>query len=268
MTDSSSDPRTATGMVDRLDSRGSGPSEDELKFVRAYLANQMDASTAALLSVPEVIKAREQKVAELRARDWPNLSQYRDANRALDGRAVKAVFIGDSLTEFWAEADLDLFSGGVVGRGISGQTSPQVLLRFMTDVIALKPQVVHLLIGTNDLASNTGPSTLADYQNHIVAMLTLAQSYGVRVILGSVLPAFDFPWKPGIDPKPRIAQINQWLQVQARERGLIYADYYPALATPEGALRPEFTRDGVHPTAAGYVAMRPIALAALAAALA
>lgn len=123
---------------------------------------------------------REAREEALRARDWPNLGQYRDANRTLAGVSPKAVFIGDSLTEFWLAGDPGMFrygliSGGVINRGISGQTSPQILLRFMADVIQLKPAVVHLLCGGNDLAGNTGPTTFADYQNNIIAMVTLAR---------------------------------------------------------------------------------------------
>lgn len=262
MNDNTSDPRTAVGIVDRLDSRGSGLNEDEIAFVRAYLApGTLDA---AWRSVPEIVAAREAKTADLRLRDWPNIGQYRDANQALSGQSQRAVFIGDSLTEFWTAADPELFSNGIVGRGISGQTSPQVLLRFMADVVQLKPAIVHLLVGTNDIAGNTGPTTLGDYQNNITAMLSLAQHFGLRMILGSVLPAASIPWRSIADPRPRIAQINAWLRLQAEDRGLIYADYYSAVATSDGALRAEFTRDGVHPTALGYAAMRPIAEAALA----
>lgn len=268
MSNNDYDPCSAIGMVDRLDSGDSGPSAAELAFIRGYLGVAgADEPPTAIEDMQAAIKAREAKVAELRLRDWPNLGQYRDANRALAGQPVKAVFIGDSLTEFWAHADTDLFSAGVVGRGISGQTSPQILLRFMADVIALKPQVVHVLAGTNDIGGNTGANTLADYQNNMLAMIALAQQHGLRVIVGSLLPAFGFAWKPDIDPKPRIAQINAWLQQQAGERGLIYADYYQVLATPDGAMHGDFTRDAVHPIAAGYAAMRPVAQAALTAAL-
>ncbi|MDB5976197.1 MAG: family lipase [Nevskia sp.] len=260
--------KTIVGMVDRLDSAGSGPSEAEIAFVRAYLApGPMPAEMLSLLGNPEVMAAREAAQAALRERDWANLGQYREANVALGGVAQKAVFMGDSITEFWSAGDAELFTGGVVCRGISGQTSPQMLLRFMADVIALKPAAVHLLAGGNDMAGNTGPTTLADYQNNITAMVTLALAQGLRVILGSITPASGFSWRPGIDPRSRIAQINAWLKALAGERGLIYADYHSALAAPDGSMRAEFARDGVHPTAAGYAVMRPIALAALALAM-
>jgi len=267
-----SDSVPGVGMVDQLDSQGSGPTEDEIRFVHAYLApGPFDADLLARAHDPAVLAAREACAEALRARDWPNLGQYRDANRTLQGVSPKAVFIGDSLTEFWLAGDPGMFryglvSGGVINRGISGQTSPQILLRFMADVIQLKPAVVHLLCGGNDLAGNTGPTTFADYQNNIIAMVTLARAFDVQVILGSVTPAGSFAWRPGIDPRARITEINAWLRALAAERGLVFADYHSALAAPDGSLRAELTRDGVHPTAAGYDVMRPIALAALTAA--
>lgn len=267
------DTTVTAGMVDQLDSNESGPTEDEVRFVRAYVAAvPMDPRLLARAQDPTVLAARAAREAALRERDWPNLGQYRGTNRTLAGLSQKAVFIGDSLTEFWLAGDPEMFgyglvSGGIVNRGISGQTSPQILLRFMSDAIALKPAVVHLLCGGNDLAGNTGPTTFADYQHNIVAMVTLAQAFGVRVILGSITPASGFAWRPGIDPRARIADINAWLKTLAAERGLVFADYHSALAAPDGALRTELTRDGVHPTAAGYAVMRPIALAALAEAI-
>ncbi|MFM0153569.1 GDSL-type esterase/lipase family protein [Paraburkholderia sediminicola] len=267
-----SDASPVVGMVDQLDSHGSGPTEDEIRFVHAYVApGPLDPELLARAHDPAVLAARDVRVEALRARDWPNLGQYRDANRMLAGISPKAVFIGDSLTEFWLAGDPEMFryglvSGGLVNRGISGQTSPQILLRFMADVIQLKPAVVHLLCGGNDLAGNTGPTTFADYQNNIVAMVMLARAFNVKVILGSVTPAGFFAWRPGIDPRARITEINAWFKGLADEHGLIFADYHSALAAPDGSLRAELTRDGVHPTAAGYEVMRPIAIAALAAA--
>lgn len=263
-----SDNTAASGMVDRLDSQGSGPTEEAITFVRAYLApGPMDPTLLARVGDPDVIATHEAASKALRERDWPNLSQYRDANAALSGGHLKAIFIGDSITEAWVAGDPELFTGGVIGRGIGGQTSPQILLRFMADVVRLKPVVVHLLAGVNDIAGNTGPTTLADYQNNMTAMIALAHAHGLRVILGSLLPAGSFMWRPSVDPRPRIAEINDWLMALATERGLIFADYHSTLATPDGSMLAEFTRDGVHPTAAGYAAMRPIALAALTSAM-
>jgi lysophospholipase L1-like esterase len=262
-----------TAMVDQLDSHGSGPTDDEKRFVRAYVAaGPLDADLLDYVRDPVALAAREARVVALRVRDWPNLGQYREANRALAGIPPQAVFIGDSLTEFWLAGDPGLFhhgptNRGVINRGVSGQTSPQILLRFMADVVQLKPVVVHLLCGGNDLAGMTGPTTFTDYQNNIIAIVTLACAFDVRVILGSVTPAGMSALRAGIDPRARISEINAWLKVLAVERGLIFADYHCALATPDGSMRTEFSRDGVHPTAAGYEVMRPIVLDALASAI-
>ena len=249
------------GMVDHLDSSGSGPTEAEIAFVKAYLAEgPMDP--ALLANLPQGMAEREARMAELRARDWPNLGQYRDANAALTTPPT-AVFIGDSLTEFWQGADPDFYSNGIVGRGISGQTSPQMLLRFYQDVVALHPHAVHIMAGTNDLAANTGPTSPDDFKNNIRAMVDLARANHIRVILASILPADRFPWRPDIHPVEQIRQLNAWLRQFADQHKLIYADYYSSLTTPSGAFRPELSNDGVHPNSDGYAAMRPIADAAL-----
>jgi lysophospholipase L1-like esterase len=255
-----------TGMVDHLDSAGSGPTDAEIAFVKAYLAEgPMDP--ALLANLPQGMAEREARMAELRARDWPNLGQYRDANAALTMPA-RAVFIGDSITEFWQGADPGFFSNGIVGRGISGQTTPQMLLRFMADVVALKPRCVHILAGANDVAGNTGPCTPEDYKNNMLAMITLAQAHGIRVILGGLTVIEAFQWAPALKPAHRFAELDAWIRATAKARGLLYADYPAVLSAGVGqAIRPEFARDGVHPTAKGYAAMRPVAVAALARAL-
>lgn len=197
--------------------------------------------------------------------DWAWLCRYRAENAAYGVKnPARAVFIGDSITEGWARTDPALFTGGVVGRGLSGQTSPQILLRFWQDVIALHPRVVHIMIGTNDIAGNTGPTSVAAYQANIRAMVDLARVNGVRVVLGSIPPAKRMDWRPGLAPAPRIAELNQWLRAFAAERGLVFADYHSVLAAPDGGLRPELGKDGVHPEAPGYALMRPIAERALA----
>ncbi len=197
--------------------------------------------------------------------DWPWLCRYRAENAAFGAsNPARAVFIGDSITEGWARTDPALFTGGVVGRGLSGQTSPQILLRFWQDVIALHPRVVHIMIGTNDIAGNTGPTSVAAYQANIRAMVDLARVNGVRVVLGSIPPAKRMDWRPGLEPAPRIAELNRWLRAFAAEQGLVFADYHTALAAPDGGLRPDLGKDGVHPEAPGYALMRPIAERALA----
>lgn len=206
--------------------------------------------------------------AYIKRYDWAWLCRYREANARLDPAIrPQVVFIGDSITEGWIASDPDFFANGNLDRGISGQTSPQILLRFMQDVIALRPRAVHIIAGTNDLAGNTGPTDMAAYQANMRAMVALARAHGIAVVLGSVPPADRFNWSPGIAPAGRIVAINAWLRDFAREEGLVYADYHGALAGPGGQLPAQYSDDGVHPNAAGYAAMRPVAEAALAQAL-
>jgi lysophospholipase L1-like esterase len=199
-------------------------------------------------------------------RDFGQLCRYAADNQALSqSRApVRVVFMGDSITDNWIHSDAALFSNGVVDRGISGQTTPQMLVRFRADVIALKPQVVHIMAGTNDIAGNTGAATLETVEGNIASMAELARAHGINVILASVPPAAAFPWSPSKQPVPQIAALNSWLRSYAKAQGFRYVDYFAALTTPEGAMKPGLASDGVHPTAQGYAVMRPLALAAIA----
>jgi len=253
-------------MIDEPADLQSGPTDDQLAFARAYLADgPMDPEILTRIQNPDYVAARDIAKAERLARDWAGLGYYRRANAALGGQSVDVVFIGDSITEMWAVADPGLFSGGYINRGISGQTSPQILLRFMADVVALRPRAVHLMCGINDVAGNTGPNTPADYQNNVHAMLDLAQTHGIGVILASLTPAAGFTWSPEISGvAARVHDLNAWLVDLAARRGLVFADYHTALTSPDGALRPELTRDGVHPTSAGYRLMRPVLARAVA----
>lgn len=208
---------------------------------------------------------RDAFAAEQAARaqkDWPNLCRYKADNAALRARP-RVVFMGDSITQGWVR-DTELFKDGFVGRGISAQTSPQMLVRFYPDVVALHPQVVHIMAGTNDAAGNTGPSTMQDFKNNIMAMVDLARANGIKVVLASIPPADHFYWSPTHHPAQTIVEMNRWLRSYAAEKGLVYADYYTALAEPSGAFKSTLANDGVHPTAAGYAVMRPIALRAIA----
>ena len=203
----------------------------------------------------------------VRANDWAWLCRYRADNALVDpANPPQVVFIGDSITENWVGLDPALFGKNRLGRGISGQTSPQMLVRFWQDVIALKPRVVHIMAGTNDIAGNTGPTTPEAYKNAVRAMVALAEANGIVVILASIPPADRFGWSPALQPAPWIGSLNGWLRDYAAERGSVYADYHAVLAGPNGELRPEFGPDGVHPNAAGYAAMRPVAESAISAA--
>ena len=182
------------GMVEEIDVTGAGPSDGAIAFVRAYVADgPLDPAIAKQFLAPELVAAREARAAAQRVLDWPNLNYYRSANAGMV-TAPDCVFIGSSITEMWMAGDPALFEGGNVSRGISGQTSAQMLLRFMADVVALKPRVVHVLVGVNDIAGNTGPTTLNDYCNNMMAMMLLAEAHGIRVILGTLAPHAKIPW--------------------------------------------------------------------------
>jgi lysophospholipase L1-like esterase len=197
--------------------------------------------------------------------DWAWLARYRDDNAKLlaSGAKVNVVFLGDSITEGWAANDPDLFSKGIVGRGISAQTTPQLLVRMFPDVIALKPRVVHIMAGTNDIAQNTGPMTAQDTQNNVVAMCDIAKAHHVRVVLGSVPPASKYWWRPEAQPKSQALALNEWLRSYAKHIGAKYADYASALTDAQGNVKLELARDEVHPSKEGYAMMRPIAEAAI-----
>lgn len=197
--------------------------------------------------------------------DWAWQCRYREENAKVNpAHPPRAVFIGDSITENWIAADPDMFAHGFLDRGISGQTSAQLVVRFWQDVVALHPVVVHIMIGTNDIAGNTGPTTPEAYQNAIRAMVAMARANGIAVVLGSIPPTSRFDWAPRHQPAPWVATLNAWLRDYADVEGLGYANYYAALVGPGGAFPREFAPDGVHPNQAGYAVMRPIAEAAVA----
>jgi acyl-CoA thioesterase I len=203
------------------------------------------------------------------APDWGRIDHYRERNLALShSDARRVVFMGDSITYGWASQPWFRSQEHYVGRGISGQTAQQMLVRFRADVIDLKPIAVHIMAGTNDLAENTGPETDAEIEGAIASMVDLAQANGIAVVLAAVPPTTDFPWRRGLKPAPRIARINAWLNDYAVRRGAVFVNYAEVLAMPDGAMKPEFTADGVHFSEAGYAAIQPLAAAAIARALA
>jgi lysophospholipase L1-like esterase len=197
--------------------------------------------------------------------DWAWLGRYRQANAELisSGAKVDAVFLGDSITEGWASIDPSFFARANVGRGISAQTTPQLLVRMHADVIALKPRVVHIMAGTNDIAQNTGPMSAEDSKNNFMAMCEIARAHKIRVVLGSVPPASKYWWRPDLQPKAAAIELNEWMRAYAREIGAVYADYAAALADVNGDVKLSLAKDEVHPTPEGYAAMRPIAAAAI-----
>ena len=201
--------------------------------------------------------------ALLQGQDWPNLAHYREENAKAGLPAAgenRVVFMGNSITEGWGQIYPQFFSGKpYVNRGISGQTTPQMLIRFRPDVIALKPKVVVILAGTNDIAGNTGPSTLEMIEDNLTSMAVLAKAANIKVILCSVLPVYDFPWAPGQKPAEKIAMLNEWIKSYALGNGCIYLDYYSSMADSRKGLKTEYSMDGVHPNEAGYKVMAVLA---------
>ncbi|MEG3164376.1 SGNH/GDSL hydrolase family protein [Sphingomonas sp. PB2P19] len=195
-------------------------------------------------------------------RDHGQVCRYAAQNAAIEG-PVRVVFMGDSITDNWINLDKTMFANDLVDRGISGQTTPQMLIRFRNDVIALHPKAVHIMAGTNDIAGNTGAATMATVQGNIESMAELAHAHGIKVILASIPPAAAFPWSPAKRPAPQIADLNTWLRGYAKAHGYTYVDYHAAMTTAEGGMKPGLSSDGVHPTAAGYAIMKPLALAAI-----
>jgi lysophospholipase L1-like esterase len=176
--------------------------------------------------------------------------------------------MGNSITDSWARFFAQMFPGKpYIGRGISGQTTPQMVVRFRQDVVALKPAVVVILAGTNDIAGNTGPSTLEMIEDNLMSMTELAKANGIRVVLSSVLPVYDYPWRPGLEPARKIVALNAWMKTYAERVDAVYLDYHSAMVDERLGLRSDLTRDGVHPTEAGYRVMAPLAEKAIAEAL-
>jgi lysophospholipase L1-like esterase len=207
------------------------------------------------------------------SQDWPDLARYRAENEALPPAAPdvqRVVFFGDSITDAWGRSETTgvFFPGkGYVNRGISGQTTPQMLVRFQQDVVHLQPAAVVILAGTNDIAGNTGPSTQQMIEDNYTSMAEIAKQNGIKVVFASITPAFAYPWKPGIQPVERIRELNKWLQDFCSRNGCVYLDYYSSMADANGAMLPGLSSDGVHPTAKGYSVMAPLAERAIAQAL-
>jgi lysophospholipase L1-like esterase len=206
-------------------------------------------------------------VTKVNAQDWPNLNRYQQANNEIKQthQTVQAVFMGDSITDFWIDSDSTFFlkQNDYVDRGISGQTSPQMLLRFRQDVVDLHPKVVVILCGTNDIAGNTGPMTAKMTEDNIMSMAELAIASNVKVILSSILPADHFGWSPNVQPADSIIQLNTWIKSYATTNHFGYVDYYSALVNSQKGMNKEYASDGVHPTTAGYKVMEPLVQAVI-----
>ena len=210
---------------------------------------------------------------DMRLRDWANLGRYREANRSA-GR-IDAVFMGDSITDFWQQEQFGGFFPGknYADRGISAQTTPQMLIRFRSDVIALKPRVVVILAGTNDIAGNTGPMTNEEIQGNLASMAELAKAAGIKVVLSSILPVSRYHVAGGGVPQTtrrpmeRIRAVNDWMKSYAGSNNHVYLDYYTPMLDAAGMLKAELSEDDLHPNAAGYKVMAPLAEGAIARAL-
>jgi lysophospholipase L1-like esterase len=233
----------------------------------------------ALLACGPAIAAEPtpaEQVAQFRHQlaDWAQEARYRDANAALPPPASgsdRVVFMGDSITDFWGPGLGGAFPGrDVVNRGISGQTTPQMLVRFRPDVIALKPRVVVILAGTNDIAGNTGPTTTGRIEDNLASMAELARAHGIRVVLASVMPVNNYsnPDETTRRPPATIIELNHWLRDYATREHFVYLDYHAALLDDRHLLRRELSEDGLHPNKAGYAVMAPLADKAIRQALA
>lgn len=194
--------------------------------------------------------------------DWPNFARYKDENLKLGSLKPgedRVVFMGNSITEGWKDINPDFFKDrSYIDRGISGQTTPQMLVRFRADVVNLKPKVVVILAGTNDIAGNTGPSTLEMIEDNLASMSEIAGANNIKVVLCSVLPVYDYPWSPGLKPAQKIVDLNKWIKEYAAKNNLAYADFFTPMADEKNGLKKEYSEDGVHPNLEGYKIMDPI----------
>jgi len=239
-------------------------------------AAQQSASAGGAASCPEMASALSRLMgADARQRDWPQLARYRDANRALARPAAgesRVVFMGDSITDAWPNPKYGEYfatNKAYVGRGISGQTTPQMLIRFRPDVIDLNPRAVVILAGTNDIAGNTGPMSNEEIQASLMSMAELARAHKIRVVLSSILPVSNYHVvatlgpQTALRPMDRIRAINDWMKKYAAAEGHIYLDYFSSMTDQSGLLKAELSADDLHPNAQGYAIMAPLADAAI-----
>ncbi|MBK9106082.1 MAG: SGNH/GDSL hydrolase family protein [Saprospiraceae bacterium] len=233
-----------------------------MKFLYLFTA----LSILSMINVPEV-----EGQDNYDPNDWANLNYYKSANAALTpitNHGDRVIFMGNSITEGWLKADPAFFTGKpYVNRGISGQTTPQMLIRFRQDVIDLQPKVVVLLAGTNDIAENRGPTTLEAIYENIVSMAELAKVHNIRMVLCAVLPVYDYPWRPGLQPADKIYRLNKMLEAYCRQQDIVYVDYHTPMSDERKGLQKIYGEDGVHPNLTGYRFMEPLVEAGIAEAL-
>lgn len=196
------------------------------------------------------------------SQDWANLNRFKSENDSLLSQPIddnRIVFMGNSITQGWIEQRPQFFANNpFINRGVSGQTTPQMLIRFRQDVVDLKPKVVVILAGTNDIAGNTGPSTLDMILDNLKSMSEIAKANRIEVILSSVLPAFDYPWRPGLNPNIKIPQLNKMIKDYCDKNDVIYLDYFSAMVDERNGLPLKYSSDGVHPNEEGYKVMEPL----------
>ena len=208
---------------------------------------------------------------EVQGQDWAGLEHFKEANNNVDPPIKgenRVVFMGNSITIGWLNSRPGFFEGKpYINRGIGGQTTPQMLLRFRQDVIDLRPKVVVILAGTNDIAGNTGPMTLEQIADNMASMSELAVQNDIKVVLSSVLPAYDYPWRPGLKPNEKIPALNKMIKAYAEANGHVYLDYFSAMADARNGLPKKYASDEVHPTVEGYKVMEPMVEAAISKAL-
>lgn len=199
----------------------------------------------------------------IEAQDWANLKRYQKENSSLKipvQNEDRIVFMGNSITEGWSSHHPEFFKNKLyINRGISGQTTPQMLIRFKQDVVALKPKVVVICAGTNDIAGNTGPSSLKMIVDNISAMAEIAKANNIKVVIASVHPALDYPWNPGLKPNEKIPALNKLLKTYCEINDIIYLDYFSAMVDNRNGLQSDLGSDGVHPNKKGYQIMAPLA---------
>lgn len=199
--------------------------------------------------------------------DWASLNRYHHDNQGLNPpgpRENRVVFFGDSITDTWAYYFDTMFPDKpYIGRGISGQTTPQMLVRFRQDVVALSPAVVVILAGTNDIAGNTGLSTQGMIEDNLISMVEIAKANGIRIVLSSVLPVNDYPHKGGLEPGPKVVALNAWIKEYSAANDIVYLDYHSAMVDENLGLRQDLSADGLHPNTAGYWLMTPLVEASI-----